>query len=33
MKYWCKLKGKWCEFAKQNEYCMITVCIKAGEEE
>ena len=33
MKYWCRIKEKQCEFANSNGYCMITACIKAGEQE
>lgn len=33
MKYWHLLKGKQCEYAKLSGQCMITVCIKAGEED
>ena len=33
MKYWCKIKRKQCEYAKISGYCIITACIKDGEQE
>lgn len=28
MRYWCRNKGRQCEFANFNGYCMITACVK-----
>ena len=33
MKDFCWIKGKSCEFANPRGWCIITACIKAGEEE
>lgn len=31
-KYYCNIMRKTCEYANSNGYCMISACIKAGEQ-